>query len=391
MCVGMARRRRNSRRSEGIVVRHALACDTRIGRACSCEPGFQAQVWSSKDQKTIRRTFRSFSEARAWRSQTMTALREGTIRAPSRTNLRQAATEWLTAANAGVVRTRSGDQYKPSALRSYEQSLNTHVLPRLGRLRLSAISRVTIQDLVDEMVSAGAAPSTTRNAVLPLRAIYRRAIARSQIMVNPTEGLALPAVRARRERVARPEEAAALIAAVPAGDRAIWATALYAGLRLGELKALRWQDVNFEESIITVRRSWDRKEGPIAPKSHAGTRRIPISKPLRKYLIAHRLAQVTQQELVFGRSSGKPFSQAVTDRARAAWHKHQLQPIGLHESRHTYASFMIAAGVNPKALSTYMGHSSITITLDRYGHLMPGNETQAGNMLTAYLQQHSRS
>jgi len=290
-----------------------------------------------------------------------------------------------------VVRTRSGDCYKPSALRSYEQSLNTHVLPKLGRLRLSAISRVTIQDLVDEMVAAGAAPSTTRNAVLPVRAIYRRAIARNQVMVNPTKGLALPAVRARRDRVARPEEAAALIAAVPGGDRAIWATALYAGLRLGELKALRWGDIDLEQNIITVSRSWDRKEGPIAPKSHAGTRRVPISMPLRKYLIAHRLAQVTEQALVFGRPGGKPFSQAVTDRARAAWRKHRLRPIGLHESRHTYASFMIAAGVNAKALSTYMGHSSITITLDRYGHLMPGNEAEAGDTLTAYLQQHGRN
>ena len=60
-------------------------------------------------------------------------------------------------------------------------------------------------------------------------------------------------------------------------------------------------------------------------------------------------------------------------------------PITLHECRHTFASLMIAAGVNAKALSTYMGHSSITITLDRYGHLMPGNEEQAAVLLDAYL------
>lgn len=57
----------------------------------------------------------------------------------------------------------------------------------------------------------------------------------------------------------------------------------------------------------------------------------------------------------------------------------------LHEARHTFASLMIAAGVNAKALSTYMGHSSIMITLDRYGHLMPGNEEQAAGLLDAYL------
>ncbi len=63
----------------------------------------------------------------------------------------------------------------------------------------------------------------------------------------------------------------------------------------------------------------------------------------------------------------------------------QIQPISLHECRHTFASLMIAAGVNAKALSTYMGHSSITITLDRYGHLMPGNEGEAAELLSRYL------
>ena len=57
----------------------------------------------------------------------------------------------------------------------------------------------------------------------------------------------------------------------------------------------------------------------------------------------------------------------------------------LHECRHTFASLMIAAGVNAKALSTYMGHASITITLDRYGHLMPGNEEEAAGLLDPYL------
>jgi integrase len=62
-----------------------------------------------------------------------------------------------------------------------------------------------------------------------------------------------------------------------------------------------------------------------------------------------------------------------------------LKPIGLHEARHSFASLMIAAGVDAKALSTYMGHSSITITLDRYGPLMPGNESEAASLLDAYL------
>ncbi|HEY4897008.1 MAG TPA: tyrosine-type recombinase/integrase [Solirubrobacteraceae bacterium] len=333
----------------------------------------------------MRRTFRTLADARAWRAHAQTATRQGLLRAPSRVTLEDAARQWCAAAAEGVVRTRGGDRYKPSALRSYEQALRTHVFPRLGRERLSAVSRNAIQDMVDEMVAAGAAASTTRNAVLPLRAIFRRALARAEVMVNPTLGLALPAVRARRERVARPEEAAALIAAAPVGDRAVWATALYAGLRRGELMALRWGDVDFDAGLIRVERGWDQAAGPIEPKSRAGRRRVPMAQPLRAHLAAHRLAQGAAAELVFGRRGGQPFGQAVVNRARRAWRDAGIDGIGLHECRHTYAAFMIAAGVNAKALSTYMGHSSIVVTLDRYGHLMPGNEQEAAELLGAYL------
>jgi hypothetical protein len=96
------------------------------------------------------------------------------------------AEAWLSGAEAGIIRTRSGDPYKPSALRSYRHALQSKLLPELGRLRLSAIRRNDLQDLVDRMVAAGRSPSTVRNTILPLRAIYRRAIDRDQLAVNPT-------------------------------------------------------------------------------------------------------------------------------------------------------------------------------------------------------------
>jgi integrase len=375
------------RRTEGITVRHGRGCAASDGRHCRCQPAYQAQVFSPRDRRTIRKSFRSLSEARAWRTDTQTALRKGTMRAPTRTTLEEAADDWLAAAKAGIARTRSGDPYKPSALRSYEEALQTKALPELGNLRLSSVDRVAVQDLVDRLVARGLAASTVRNSVLPLRAIFRRAVARSEVVQNPTLGLSLPSVRGRRDRVARPEEARSLIAAVPAGDRALWATALYAGLRRGELQALRWTDVDLDAGLIRVERSWDPKAGPIEPKSRAGRRRVPLVRPLRAELAAHRLRQGGGGEgLVLGRGERAFASGAAARRAREAWAAEGLVPIGLHECRHTYASFMIAAGVNAKALSTYMGHSSITITLDRYGHLMPGSEAEAAGLLEAYLE-----
>jgi integrase len=108
---------------------------------------------------------------------------------------------------------------------------------------------------------------------------------------------------------------------------------------------------------------------------------------LRDYLIAHKLRLGWNEGLFFGRSPETPFDDSsLAARAATAWKNATLEAITLHEARHTFVSLMIAAGVNAKALSTYMGHSSVTITYDRYGHLMPGNEDEAAALLDAYLE-----
>jgi integrase len=311
------------------------------------------------------------------------------MRAPSSLTVGEAANEWVAAAKAGLVRTRSGTPYKPSALRSYQRDLRRRVLPAFADVRLSSLTRNEIQDFADRMVGEGCAPSTVRNAVLPLRAIYRRALDRGEVGMNPTLRLSLPALRPRRERVPRASEAAALIAALPLCDRAVWATALYAGLRRGELQALDWLHLDLEQGLIHVERSWDPRAGLIEPKSRAGKRRVPIAETLRVHLLAHRLQQGRGgQGFVFTGMHGRPFdSGRLANRAKAAWAHAGLEPVGLHDCRHTYAAFMIAAGVNAKALSSYMGHSTITVTLDRYGHLLPGNEREAAELLDSWLAQ----
>ncbi len=194
-------------------------------------------------------------------------------------------------------------------------------------------------------------------------------------------------MRSQRERVAAPTEIAALLDSLQAQDRAIYATALYAGLRLGELQALQWDDIDLNTNLIHVKRSWDRQAGFVAPKSRSGIRRVPVTATLRRELLNHKLQQGRGgRGFVFPNKRGnKPFNPGTLKLHTNAWTTNGLTPIGLHECRHSYAAYMIAAGINTKALSTYMGHSSITITLDRYGHLLPGNETQAAHLLDTWL------
>ena len=166
--------------------------------------------------------------------------------------------------------------------------MRLRVLDDLGAAKLSAISHLDLQDFADRMLANGLDPSTIRNTLMPLRVVFRRAVIRGELAVNPCTLLELPAVRGCRERFAGPEEAAQMIAAVPEADRAIWATAAYAGLRLGELWALEHGDVDLDAGLIHVRRSWDRKEGIIEPKSQAGKRDVSPSS-LRSALTSRRI------------------------------------------------------------------------------------------------------
>jgi integrase len=376
-----------SRGTTGVQVRHSRACDTRSGQPCSCKATYQASVWSARDRQRIRKTFPTLSEAKAWRQDAQVALRRGTMTVPSRMTFQEAADRWLAGVRAGSIRNRSGDEYKPSAVRGYEQALRTRVIPAIGGLRLTDVRRSDLQDLIDRMTAEGLDPSTVRNTLMPVRVVFRRAVNRNLVAVNPTAGLELPAVRGRRDRIASPHEATVLLAALSVDDRALWATALYGGLRRGELRALLWDDVDLASGVIRVERSWDAKEGIVRPKSRSGNRRVPIAACLRDHLVEHRMRQGGVGGLVFGRDDDKPFDPAtIASRADRAWVRAGVQRITLHECRHTFASLMIAAGVNAKALATFMGHASVTITLDRYGHLFPGSEDEAAGLLDAYLE-----
>lgn len=371
----------------GIRKLHSKGCPGRDRGRCRCGAGWEASVFSKRDGKKIRKTFATQAEAKTWRADAASQLAKGALRAPRPTTLRQAWDAWHEGAKAGTIRNRSGDRYKPSSIRGYAQGMRLRVLPHFGAVRLADLDRIDLQRFVRELQEAGLAPTTIEVTLLPVRAIYREAIERGQLAVNPCDKLRLPRSDRRRDRIADPAEGAALIAAVPVEDRPVWATAMYAGLRRGELQALRICDVDLATGLLKVEFGWDFKEGPIELKSNAGRRRVPIAAMLRDHL-ADQLLRVERggEQLLFGEDDERPFRpESIQRAADAAWEGAELQRITFHECRHTFAALMIAAGVNAKALQTYMGHASISITLDRYGHLMPGSEAEAAGLLDTYL------
>jgi integrase len=373
--------------AEGIEVRHSRSCASRAGKRCTCEPGYRVAVYDAISRRKVSKTFRALAEARSWRAGAQTQAAKGVRLSGTAQTLVEAAEAFVEGIASGAIRTRAGDRYKPSVVREYERSLRLHVLPTLGGAKLAKVQRRDVQRLADDLLASGADPSTVRNTLKPLQVIYRRAIEDGDLAANPCERLRLPAARGRRERIASPTEAAALITALRPEDRALWGCAFYAGLRRGELRALLWDDVDLADGLIRVERSMDGYGAAGEPKSRAGRRSVPIVAALRDLLVKHKLLAGRDHGLVFGSGPTTPFTPtAVRKRALTAWRRAGFDPIGLHECRHTFASLLIAAGVNAKAITAYLGHASIQTTFDLYGQLMPGNEDEAVALVDAYLE-----
>lgn len=395
-----------SRLAKGVRERHSRWCPSHDDEACLCSPRWEAWVYSRNDRGKIRRTFPERWEAKAWRHEQLELASNDRLRAPSRLSLAEAGSRWVEMARDGQIRNRSGYRYKPSALRTIETDLRLHLLPRLGARVIVGVKRSDLQRLVGGWLTAGMSPSKIRSIINAARVLWRDLDLitgrDNELLTDPTRGLRLPASTGRRERIATPDEARRLIEALPPGDRALWATAMYAGLRHGELRALQVRDIDLERRRINVKRGWDQYEGEIDPKSENGTRSTIITKPLLDHLASHlRDTGHEDTDLVFGRTQTKPFqSNTVNKRACKAWvaarkredrqnatpTAERVRLIGLQECRHTAASQMLDAGIAIDKVSKFMGHASITITIDRYGHLLPGGETDAIALLDAYHQ-----
>lgn len=377
----------------GIEVRHEPKCELAGERGaskrtdCRCRKGYRGAVWRAGRSKKGPWTG-ALAAARAWRVDELRRASRERERGGDPVTVAEAVEIFLAAAERGHVRNRSGDAFKAGVVAEYRRHARTRIVPRWGPVLLRELERGQLQAWVGELLAEGLSPSTVRNVVMPLRTLYREAdtLGLGPVAEDPCRGLRLPASRGRRERIVDPSGAEVLLRALEPRDRALWATAFYLGLRAGELAALRAEDVDLVAGLVRVhpeRGSWSWKVhefGP--PKSKAGARSLPVPARLRPFLAALDGAP----GLVFGRGPDQPFSYWGTlSRAARTWDRAGLERVTFHEARHTYASYLIASGLNAKAVTTLLGHSSVAITFDRYGHLFPGHEDEARDLLDAFL------
>ncbi len=373
----------------GIEVRHRKTCPAARADGKCCQPTYQAHVFDARTGRRIRKTFPTKTAARLWRQDAIVALRQGDVAAvaPTGRTVRQALDGLIAGMQDGTVLDRSGRRYRPSTIRDYKSDADKHLVPAIGHLKLEEVRRGDVQRVVDQLHAQGLSGSTVRNKLDPLRVIYRRALQDDEVSRNPAEKLRLPALTPTARRIADPERVATLLDALPLSERAAWACAFYAGLRVGELRGLRWQHVDFDAGVIRVQAGWDDQAGEQETKTRAGDRAVPLIGRLRVELARHKLATGRAgADLCFGRTPCEAFTRStLRTRAIAAWGEAALDPLTPHEARHCCASYLAAAGLTPKEMQTAMGHADIRTTLNLYAKAVPGWEERAAAKVDSYL------
>ena len=382
----------------GIRERHSRKCRSRTGGKCNCTPTIEASIYDPRESRRldrvikIRKTFTgkgAFAAAKGWQRDAGAKVNRGEIKFERRQRLDDAVAEWLGKCERGEVRSRRRIPYSASTLRDYRSDLDRFVLPEFGHRALTDITRGDVQAVIERMNGEGYAGQTVRNAIVALQAFYRW----RKPPIDPTIDLDLPEPGARRERAASVAEAEALLEALDGDTHDVYAAAFYAGLRRGELQALRVEDVKPDR--ISVSRSWDPIEGEKAPKSKAGVRDVPTVAPLRA-ILERRCRARSPEAFVFGSDEAPFVPNNIRRQAEKCWAAAavggflcggatvELVPIGLHEARHSFSTWLDHAGISETRADRYMGHANPSVQA-RYRHQLEGQLIEDAARLDGYL------
>ena len=286
---------------------------------------------------------------------------------------------------------------RPSTQSSYETNFRVHILPALGPARLDGITRAKVKDLVASLVSKKLARPTIRIITAQLCALLNQAVEDGIIDTNPAVKLS----KFYRNAPVRHEEIQPLrhdevIVFLETAERefgkyyAIFLCAIHTGLRTGELIGLQWGDIDFFNKLIVVRRSVVRRR--IQATKSDKIRRVDMSdslftvlRGLRKKRRQEWLAKGKNEipEWVFCARNGNfmdPYN--LKDRYfYKCLEKAGLRRVRFHDLRHTFATLLIEQGYPLPYIQQQLGHSSIRMTVDVYGHLAPSSSREAVNSL----------
>jgi integrase len=372
----MAHIRKRGRRKDGSTIWQARMPDP-------SRPGGTAQ---------IERTFRTKQEAEDWLTGQASGLLSGTYISPKQAErpfsdvLRAWEETWHT--------------LSPTTAARYGQIVRKYLEPEFGARKIGAITPELVQRYVNRL-SETHAPGTVRNVYAALRNACTRAVRMGIMRTNPAADIVLQSSSREPMQFLTAEEVSAVADAIAKnrtkansranGPLAVYLAA-YTGLRAGEQWALQRQDVDLANARLYIRRARREVNGHITfgPTKTAGSRRTVTLPAFLVDMLREHMKTVPLQPdaLIFTSARGLPVRHGLFVRRHWLPAVRRALPgrhIRWHDLRHTCASLLVNAGAHPLLVSKQLGHSSVTITLDRYSHLFPSvTEALAEQLDRAY-------
>jgi integrase len=293
------------------------------------------------------------------------------------------------------------DTVRKSTHEGYEHAIGPHIKPALGRITLKDLNPAQIRWFYRDRLDSGLAPATVHKQHIVLHKALKAAVAHGLIPRNGAAGLKLPRITREEIDPLTEEEARRLLETVRGARlEALYVLALSTGMRLGELLALKWEDVDLEGGRLRVRRTLTHAGKSFVlgePKTKNSRRTIRLAKGAISALKAHLSRQLEEMErmgslyqpggLIFATEDGTIVNPSnLRNRSfRPLLKRAGLPPIRFHDLRHTCATLLLSKSVNPKVVSEMLGHASISITLDIYSHLLPDMQEKAVEALEKIL------
>ena len=284
---------------------------------------------------------------------------------------------------------------KESSWQTYRNLLMRHLLPRLGSYALTQLTPRVIHDFVDELESSGLSESTVRGVYRLLSSAMRYALDEGVIRKNPCRRIHIQHREHGEQRVLNRSEQEKLRQTADDTRDLPALLSLYTGMRLGEICALKWMDIDWEQGTITVRRTVQRIAGKGSendgcktllligtPKSHRSCRVIPVPEFILT-LLREMLQKCSGTEYVFSKASGAADPRTIQRRFSRLAKKLGLSGAHFHTLRHSFATRLLELGVDVKTISALLGHGSARTTLDFYAHSLSEQQRAAVTLLSA--------
>lgn len=304
---------------------------------------------------------------------------------------------WLKGSVHGSVRASTYDRY--------ELAIRVHLKPALGSTKLKKLTPAMVATFYQDKLAAGYAPSGVNKLHVTLHKALDQAVRWHMVPRNVCEAVSAPRPSSEEMQTLSPDQVLALLDTVR-GDRleALYTVAVTAGLRQGEILALRWDDVDLEAATVSVRRTLTKNGTALLTgdtKTGKSRRTISLTDAAVTALREHLQRQVEEMErlgdlytdhgLVFTTEAGTLINPTnLRKRSFAKLLKHaNLPQIRFHDLRHTCATLLFSKGVHPKNVQELLGHANVAITLDTYSHVIPGMGDQTARAMEEVLSQRS--